>query len=221
MKTKQINLQEATAIRLQGKTYKQISEELGCSIIWCKTNLKGIKHRDISEQDFLELKAKGLGKECITKPEIFSKLNFSSFDGKSEEEVIKMKKSALRRTKDKLLKDDPEVIIRQPWIHPERARQSYNSMIMYINMLNDVLDEYVRLHLIECGLDSSEHYESTLHFMVLNSQFGSLQNAYQAGVFEAVQNTVDKIQERNGHTPLELESKDTSWLGIDIEELPY
>ncbi len=221
MTRKQINLQEAINLRLKGKSYKEISGILGCSQIWCKINLKGIKHQDISEDDLLELKTKGKSKDCLTKPEIFSKLNFASFEGKTEEEVTKMKKAALRRTKDKLTKDEPDVLIRQPWIHPERARQSYNSMLMYINMLNDVLDEYVRSHLVECGFDDYEHYDSALHFMVLNSQFGSLQNAYQAGVFEAVQNTVDKIQERNGHTPVAWEPKDTSWLNIEVDKLPY
>lgn len=39
----QVDKQKALELREQGKSYAEISEELGCSIDWCKRNLKGIK----------------------------------------------------------------------------------------------------------------------------------------------------------------------------------
>ena len=42
-----VDLNKATALRLQGCTYKQISLEMGCSVAWCKKNLKDIhKHEE-------------------------------------------------------------------------------------------------------------------------------------------------------------------------------
>lgn len=190
-------IDKGLAVRLkeQGLTNKEVAQELGCSEDWCKRNLKGIKKKDINPEDFEYLKEKGKGKSCVTIGEIYTRL----LPIPEEQDQKKAKKLALRRTKDKL-KEDKEVIIRQAWIHPERARFSYNNMITYINDLNDRLDEYVRMHLVDCGFTKEEMtdslYNSTLYFMVKNSLFGSVSNSYQQGVFNAVDISVDKIEER-------------------------
>lgn len=38
-----VNRQLAEQLRREGKTYRQISEIVGCSEIWCKQNLKHIE----------------------------------------------------------------------------------------------------------------------------------------------------------------------------------
>jgi hypothetical protein len=191
-----MNKEEAIKLRLEGKTYSEISKTLGCSLDWCKRNLKGVKHIDITNEDFIELVNKGKSPECVTPLEIYKKLQpVKKREIKDEKHE---KKLAVRRVKQKL-KADNDVIIRQSWIHPMRASSSLNSMLMYINMLDDTLDEYVRSHLTEQGFDNLDEYDSTLAFMVMNSQYGSriLKN-YPSGVFESLANAVDKIENRNG-----------------------
>lgn len=214
-----IDKQRAIALKESGLTNKEVAQELGCSEGWCRKYLKGIKRKDIEPEDFEALQEKGRSPACVTTSEVYSKLLVK---GNSQQDK-KQKKLALRRTKDKL-KEDKEVIIRQAWIHPERARFSYNNMIAYINDLNDRLDEYIRMHLAECGFTKEQIkdenlYNSTLSFMVKNSQYGNLVGAYQQGVFESIQNSLDSIEERNTQSEYELASKTLK--GLEESILPY
>lgn len=212
-----ISKDRAIALRLQGKSYKEISQELSCSVDWCKRNLKGIKKQDISEQDYLGLLHKGRSFDCCTKPEILDKIQVPLTQTGKEHNKELMK--ATNRVKRKLQKEE-DVIVRQAWVHPARARYSYNNMLSYINMLNEVLDEYVTQHLRECGFEDDSNYNSVLAFMVMNSQFGQrvLRN-YSAGVFEAIDKTVDEIEERNGAMQgVELSPVQCTF---KLDELPY
>lgn len=213
-----IDKQKALELREQGKTYQEISTELGCSLDWCKRNLKGTKRKDISEEDYNNLTNKGRSFDCVTKGEIISKVNVSSND--NYKEYNKEALLAANRVRRKLAKEG-DVIVRQAWIHPARAKFSYDNMLMYINMLNDVLDEYVRSHLAESGFENEDNYNATLAFMVTNSQFGQrIHRNYSSGVFEAIQNTVDSIEERNGsEEPPEFVSSCT--FEFNETELPY
>lgn len=38
-----VDKEKAVALRKQGLTYKEISETLGCSEVWCKVNLKSVQ----------------------------------------------------------------------------------------------------------------------------------------------------------------------------------
>lgn len=213
-----IDKQKAIALKESGMTNREVAQELGCSEDWCKRNLRGIKKKDIEPEDFEYLKEKGKGKSCVTTGEIYNKL----LPVTEAQDIKKAKKLALRRTKDKL-KEDKEVIIRQAWIHPERARFSYDNMIMYINDLSDRMDEYVRMHLKECGFTKEEMtdglYNSTLYFLVKNSIFSTVSNGYQQGVFNAVDSSVEKIEERIE----QLENVTLKPVHYDFQEndLPY
>lgn len=169
-----IDKQKAIELKESGLTNKEIALYLDCSEGWCRKYLKGVKRKDIEPTDFEALQEKGRSPKCITTGEVYSKLLAKG----NTQEDRKQKKLALRRTKDKL-KADKEVIIRQAWIHPERASFSFNNMIYYINDLNEKLDEYIRMHLAECGFTKEQIkeenlYNSTLSFMVKNSQYGNL-----------------------------------------------
>lgn len=216
-----IDKQKAIALKESGLTNKQVAEALSCSEAWCKANLKGIKKKDIAPEDLLYLQEKGKGKDCITTGEIYSKL----LPVPNNKDQRKEKQLALRRTKDKL-KEDKDVIIRQAWIHPQRARFSYNNMLCYINDLNDRLDEYVRMHLAECGftneeIDEGRLYNSALHFMVKNSIFGAVSGAYHTGVFQGVDNSVDKIEERIQQLDEGVSLLEASALDLQGIDLPY
>lgn len=213
-----VNKEEALNLRLDGKTYQQISEILGCSLDWCKRNLKGTKRKDISEEDYNNLINKGRSFDCVTKGEIISKVNVSPSD--SYKEYNKEAVRTANRVRRKLAKEG-DVIVRQAWIHPARAKFSYDNMLMYINMLNDTLDEYVRSHLYEVGFDNEDNYNATLAFMVMNSQFGQrVQKNYSTAVFDSIHKTVGIIEERNGsEEPPELASRCS--FTLDEEDLPY
>lgn len=216
-----IDRQRAVALKESGLTNKQVAQELGCSEAWCKINLRGVKKKDIEPEDLFYLQEKGKGKDCITTGEIYSKL----LPVAETKDQKKEKQLALRRTKDRL-KEDKEVIIRQAWIHPQRARFSYNNMLCYINDLNDRLNEYVRMHLVECGftkeeIDEGRLYNSALHFMVKNSIFGAVSGTYHAGVFQGVDDSVDKIEERFQQLDTSISALDVNEFDLQGVELPY
>lgn len=213
-----IDKEQAIALRLQGKSYKEIAQELGCSLDWCKRNLKGIKRKDISEEDYSLLVNKGRSFDCITKGDILSKVKQE--DTPYDKDYSKNLNLAANRVKKKLNKEE-DVIVRQAWIHPARAKYSYNSMLDCINNLNEFIDEQIRLHLMDCGFeDSTNCYNSALAFMVMNSQFGQriLKN-YPVGVFESIQDAVEKIEERNGSVALDIKYSDNS--SITEQDIPY
>ena len=213
-----IDKQRAIELREQGRSYKEISEALGCSLVWCKKNLKGTKKKDISDEDYTLLVEKGRGFDCITKGEIINKIQVNSSD--SRQEYNKELVLAANRVKKKLSKEG-DVIVRQAWIHPARARASFNSMLELINDLNDRLDEYVRMHLRDCGFENDDNYNSILAFMVMNSQFGQrIQRNYPIGVFEAISNAVDEIEERNGSQEVTIQEP-KEYTFIKENELPY
>lgn len=210
---------KAIELKESGLTNKEIALHLGCSEGWCRKYLKGVKRKDIEPKDFEALQEKGRSPKCITTGEVYSKLLAKG----NTQEDRKQKKLALRRTKDKL-KSDREVIIRQAWIHPERARFSFNNMLYYINDLNDKLDECVRMHLAECGFSKEQIrdenlYNSTLSFMVKNSQYGNLVGAYQQGIFESIDSSLDGIEERNTQSEHRIHMRVLE--GIQESELPY
>lgn len=43
MNKHKFDIEKAEELRTQGKTYRQISLEMGCSIAWCKKNLANIE----------------------------------------------------------------------------------------------------------------------------------------------------------------------------------
>ena len=45
-----VDKKRAVELREDGLTYEKIAEELGCSTVWCKVNLKGVKQRDIQQE---------------------------------------------------------------------------------------------------------------------------------------------------------------------------
>lgn len=215
----QVDKELAIKLRLQGKTYDQICEAVGCTLDWCKYHLKGLKRKDITESDFKELVAKGRSPDCVTPSDINNKLIIT--EGETTIETKKIKRNTSRRVSEKL-KAEEGVIVRQRWIHPKNATDSYNNMLSYINMLNDTLDEYVRSYLYEVGFSDTKEYDSALAFMVNNSQYGQrILRGYPNGVFESLANSVEAIEERNGSTPFELEAKSTDFLDITEDELPY
>ena len=55
MGKKTVNKEKAIELRKEGKTYPEIAEQLGCSVIWCSKNLKGIMiTKDMSDTDLKE-----------------------------------------------------------------------------------------------------------------------------------------------------------------------
>ena len=58
---------KAKELRKQGLTYQEISEQLGCSISWCKANLNKTKSfKDLSNRELLE-EMKKLVEEAVSR----------------------------------------------------------------------------------------------------------------------------------------------------------
>ena len=133
---KKVDKNKATTLKEQGKTYVEIAAELGCSVDWCKRNLKEVvknkEGKEMLEKYILQSKSK----QAITSGQIKKMLleDFASeIETMSEKEVedfLKAKTIALKR---KIT--EAGGIVRPQWMHPEYSRQSFRRVL-------DLVDEF-------------------------------------------------------------------------------
>jgi len=123
-----VNLELAIKLREDGLTYNQISEQLDCSIDWCKRNLSSIIKNKLKDKNVKELTVKSQQAEGLTKAEIrlvvlevdrpnsnMTKLQFN------EEVRTKVNNIAAKINKKE------ETIIRLTWItHKNEDSFTYN-----------------------------------------------------------------------------------------------
>lgn len=119
-----INKQKAVDLRLSGLTHQQIADQLGCSLDWCKQNLKGIgkqtKHSLLIDQ----VRQIGRTVKGITNLDVFMLIKnaYPQLPAKDLTELISdIKKAARRGCKD--------VTIRPDWMPPETSKRSLETMI--------------------------------------------------------------------------------------------
>jgi len=67
---------KAVELRQQGLNYKEIAQELGCSEIWCKKNLKDINKNKVEFNIIKELTVKALSSDGVTKYEMLKSFNY-------------------------------------------------------------------------------------------------------------------------------------------------
>lgn len=127
---------KAIELKEQGRTYAEIAEELGCSVDWCKRNLKEVvknkEGKEMLEKYILQSKSK----QAITSGQIKKMLladfakGLESMSDKETEEFLKEKTTAVERKINKA-----GGIVRPQWMHPEYSKQSLRRVL-------DLVDEF-------------------------------------------------------------------------------
>lgn len=138
-----IDKEKAIELRREGFTYQQIAEDLGCSVQWCKTNLKDIP-KNTRELDLL--------KKCISlarRPEGMSTLDlryniiqhypeFNSGEGLSEEGLKLYKKLKIK------IRENGGTIIRPAWLQPDNVDNIFKAVIQAVDNLDRRVDEEIQ-----------------------------------------------------------------------------
>ena len=133
---KKVDKNKAAALKEQGKTYVEIAAELGCSVGWCKRNLKEVvknkEGKEMLEKYILQSKSK----QAITSGQIKKMLledfanEVETMSEKEVEDFLKAKTTALKRKIN-----EAGGIVRPQWMHPEYSRQSFRRVL-------DLVDEF-------------------------------------------------------------------------------
>ena len=155
-KTKAIELRE------QGLTYKEISLELDCSLVWCKQNLKAVSKNTQERKLIKSLSLKAKSHQGITTGEIQKELRTIQPNDFSTEQKA-LEKKAMKRLKDNLNKEQ-DALVRPYWMKPTDARLSMKLVLQAVNAMDERLYEYVNKIRQELNLDES--YIKSLSYVI-------------------------------------------------------
>lgn len=189
---------KALKLREDGKTYKEIAEELDCSVDWCKRNLQGhCKHT--KEKPVVEkLTKRAKLKHGITSGEIkmeVRKLYPNDFSKEDKENEIKH----INRFKAKV-KKDKDSIIRPYWLVPENAQDIFYAVLRKLQERDDRLQEDIDDIRQEFGLDAS-YSDSLAYALVTMSAKGSIIIKRPVALeIDRIANIVEVLEERNNST---------------------
>lgn len=128
---------EARTLRQQGKTYKQIAEETGLSIDWCKKNLKVVKVNDDLLEALIALATRPGG--CTSYEA--TTLIFSHKKG------VPMSSEACKNIKDKAKRRNKDVLFRPAWMdtdYPIESNQVLNQLALDLSQrIIEATDDYM------------------------------------------------------------------------------
>lgn len=119
-----IDKQKAIDLRLSGLNLQQVAEQLGCSLDWCKRNLKGVGKQSKHSSLINDVRRIGRMPEGVTNAEVFRlvKSAYPQLPTKDLTELASdIKKAARRGCKD--------VTIRPDWMPPASSKRSLATMM--------------------------------------------------------------------------------------------
>jgi len=133
-----INKEKAIELREMGLSYDDIAQELKCSVIWCKKNLKGVNKNTNEKGAIEELVQKAQSKDMVTYGEILKevrKVHCNDFT----KEAIDTEDKAMKRFKHKIKAVD-KAMIKPYWMISDAP-----TAILY-DVLREVHDFDLRMH---------------------------------------------------------------------------
>jgi hypothetical protein len=145
-----IDKQKAMDLKLSGLTHQQVAEQIGCSIDWCKRNLKGVRKRTKDSSLVDEIRRIGRASEGITKVHVFNLVREAYPKLLKQdliEKVSETKKAARRGCKD--------VTIRPDWMLPGRSKDSLGLMMSMAQEVFDLMNTLGDKYRQEFNLDAS------------------------------------------------------------------
>lgn len=180
--------EQAIELRKQGRTYQQISDQLGVSVDWCKRQLKGVKKEKdlITEACLDELILKATRPEGVTVYEANAIIFKHHKDNQLSKDQIKdMRRKASNKNKD--------CLFRPPWVDALAPTQSYKSMLAYITHMLDELDNIVRWYCEEHPTVNS----GSVRYEILKHLYPKISPEPLTGRMMRNENVVETLSSRN------------------------
>ena len=192
-------LQQAQELRIQGKSYKEISSELSVSLSWCWHNLKTAQQENKDVIDSLEKKSKS--NRGVSKGEIAKAVDMNQSKEALKKDVQKLSQRIRKRSKENL--------VRPNWMTPEFATFITDSVV------NESMAAEQRMHeqatelraILLDNCTSKEQEDSIPSVFALKSAVATLtytmtNQSSKAGSIlgnwlESLYNTAVKLEKRN------------------------
>lgn len=166
-----ILIDKARAIWLKecGNTNKQIAEELGCSVDWCKRNLVGVQKNKPEKSAIQQAIKLAQSQDGITNVEIINLIR-SVYPKQEGKEYEVMESKAIARFKDAINKAD-NTIIRPYWIQPDNAKLSFDLVLAAVDNMSERMND--EIDWIRKKLDLSAKVDPSLRFAIIKMLMGS------------------------------------------------
>lgn len=147
-----VDIDKAKALRANGMSLQQVADELGCSLAWCKQNLKGTKAPSRDKPIIEAVRTKGKTPDGITSTEVRAQVKqaYKDLQGTDLEAKVRDIKKAARR-------DNADVLIRPYWMIPTMAKDCTELMLEFANEVWQFKEHLARKYRREFDLDESYH----------------------------------------------------------------
>jgi hypothetical protein len=119
-----IDIDKAKLLRSEGKTLQEVADTMGCSLAWCKANLKGTKQANKDLALIEQVRHMGRSVQGVTTGEI-KMLTTGHYPNMIGEE-LETKTEAIRKA---ARRNNPDVVIRPYWMLPDCPRECTLAMI--------------------------------------------------------------------------------------------
>lgn len=194
MAKKQIDKEKAIELRQSGLSYPEISKTMGCSVDWCKHNLKGIGEQSKDKPIIQEIRRLGRLETGVTSGEIKDLVKQAYPDLYGDElqaKITEIKKASRRGNKD--------VIIRPYWMVAECPHECITTIM---DMAQEV---YYTMHYLGTKYrklyDLPESYQKSIVYALSMLSAGENNKLMPQGLLEYgayLEGVADTLSERYG-----------------------
>ena len=188
------SVEEGSALRKEGKTYKEIAAILGCSEIWCKKNLSNVVEKPKQDNTLLDaVFEKAMSKNGTYNAEIVYMVKGAHpefTDEQVEDKVASLKKAIKRR--------DPRALVRPRWMLPDCPQECNNTMLDMADHLHRVMHQLADSYRKIYGLDSTYQNGVVHELSRLSAPLNSalLPQGFERRA-EQLQEMINELVERN------------------------
>lgn len=178
---------KAEQLRLDGKSYQEVADEMGCSVAWCKKNLKGVKQPNVDKALIETVRELGRSAVGVTTGEIkmHTMQKYHDLKGKElEEKVQDIRKRAGR--------DNPDVIVRPYWMLPDCPQECTTALMDYAQELYSLKEHLADKYRQQFDMDDS--FTSTVTWALTMLSAGDKSKLMPQGL-NSYCDTLSKIQD--------------------------
>ena len=161
--------QEAIALREQGLSYREIAQQTGYSIDWCKQHLKGVSKNKEEKDLLMEAVHLAQSNTGITTGDIIRLVQIMYPYNNTKEQEDAQRRGILRFKS--YIKKQPNTLIRPYWMKPENANLSFQSILSIVDNVSIHMNEEIIA--IRKQFDYDTSYDKSIRFAVIKMLYCS------------------------------------------------
>ena len=195
----------AIELREKGGTYKEISEALGCSVDWCKLNLKGHGKHANEKPTVQSLIKRAKSNTGITSGDVTIAAR-TLYPNNFSKEQMEAEAKHTKRIRDKV-KADEDSVIRPYWLEPTQARGIFYALLQTLKDRDERLLEDIDS--IRSQFDLDETYVDSLAYALLSMSSKGSKILKRSVVTEInrIEEIVDVLESRNTAVKPKVQTK--------------